>query len=125
MPEYIQDFFEQRAGKSGVGLRELSVFVATMEDLIHDEAIERLSDIYRALNLPTVGCVTSAQADEAIAALMMVFIGGNVSDVSSEVLALLQTEIHDVYPLWGDTEMWTRDVVKTVGFIERHRRNPF
>ena len=38
-PTYIQDLFEQRLGGRGFGLHELGVLAATIEHLVHSEAI--------------------------------------------------------------------------------------
>merc|ERR1719456_1042526 len=44
VPAYIQDLFEQRLGGRGFGLHELGVLAATIEHLVHSEAIKRLGD---------------------------------------------------------------------------------
>merc|ERR550532_1197605 len=47
VPEYVQGLFEERLGGRGLGIHELAVLAATLEHLIHDEAIERLKLAYK------------------------------------------------------------------------------
>ena len=41
VPAYIQDLFEKRLGGRGFGLHETAVLAATIEHLVHNEAIKR------------------------------------------------------------------------------------
>merc|ERR1719330_1484669 len=65
-PAYIQNLFREELAGRGLGLHELAVFAATLEDLIHAEAAGNLEWIFAALGLPTVGPVSLADADAAI-----------------------------------------------------------
>merc|ERR1719181_1874084 len=47
VPSYIQDLFEKRLGGRGFGLHELAVLAATIEHLVHSEAIKRLGDAFK------------------------------------------------------------------------------
>merc|ERR1719331_760824 len=51
VPAFIQNLFEQRLGGRGLGLQELSVFAATIEHLVHNEAIGRLGSALHVHNL--------------------------------------------------------------------------
>merc|ERR1719326_1590416 len=42
VPAYVQDLFEKRLGGRGFGLHELGVLAATIEHLVHTEAMKRL-----------------------------------------------------------------------------------
>merc|ERR1719434_278451 len=54
VPAYIQDLFEQRLGGRGFGLHELGVLAATIEHLVHSEAIKRLGEAFKVHDyLPT------------------------------------------------------------------------
>jgi len=46
VPAYIQDLFEQRLAGRGFGLHELGVLAATIEHLVHSEAIKRLGKAF-------------------------------------------------------------------------------
>merc|ERR1719330_631858 len=46
VPENVKDLFEERVGKRGLDLHELAVLASTLENLIHGEAVGRLSMAY-------------------------------------------------------------------------------
>merc|ERR1719218_28196 len=50
VPSYIQNLFEQRLGGRGFGLHELGVLAATIEHLVHSEAIKRLGQAFKVHN---------------------------------------------------------------------------
>jgi len=47
VPAYIQDLFEKRLSGRGFGLHELGVLAATIEHLVHDEAMKRLGYAFK------------------------------------------------------------------------------
>merc|ERR1719412_1241371 len=51
IPSYVLQLFQQQRG-GRTGLRELSVLAATLEDVVHSEAIQLLSRAYAAQSLP-------------------------------------------------------------------------
>merc|ERR1719409_2561057 len=59
VPSYIQSLFEQRLGGHGLGLHELAVFAATIEHLVHNEAIGRLGAALKLHNLMPTSLMTS------------------------------------------------------------------
>jgi hypothetical protein len=128
VPEFIQGVFEKSLGGvgHGLGLRELAIFAATLEDLVHNEAAVSLREVYMILGLSLEGRVSYDDADRAIAAHMANFIrGGNLSNMSLEDMKLMETEISAEYPAWDDTLLWIQDMRRTWEYTERHRRNPF
>jgi len=76
VPSYIQNLFEQRLGGHGLGLHELAVFGATIEHLIHNEAIGRLGFALNIHNLMPTSSMTIAEADEVLDTYMMAYILG-------------------------------------------------
>merc|ERR1719387_3473776 len=51
VPAYVQELFEQRLGSRGFGLHELGVLAATIEHLIHNEAVKRVGDTFKVHDL--------------------------------------------------------------------------
>ena len=51
VPSFVLSLFEDRLKGQGLGLHELAVLAATLEHLIHDEAVARLSAVYQAHNV--------------------------------------------------------------------------
>jgi hypothetical protein len=126
VPEYIQGLFEERLGNHGLGLREIAIFAATLEDLVHQEAASGLRQAYVALDLPFDEPVAPQDAERAIAAHMMTFIaGGDLAQMSRHDLKRAEREIAMVYPAWHDTLSWTQDMRRNAWYANRNTRNPF
>merc|ERR1719412_1488534 len=51
LPSYVLQLFQQHRG-ARTGLRELAVLAATLQDLVHSEAIQLLSTAYAAQGRP-------------------------------------------------------------------------
>jgi hypothetical protein len=47
VPAYVQELFEERLGGRGFGLHELGVLAATIEHLVHNEAVKRLGVTFK------------------------------------------------------------------------------
>lgn len=124
VPSYIQGVIEERLGGRGVGLRELAVLVATLEDLVESEAVERLGMAYSAMDVLTSSPLYSNEADFVLYAYMLLYINPPIFN-STEQVAHALDNADAVYPGWSATQMWARDVRKGVVHIERGRLNPF
>ena len=46
VPAYVQDLFEKRLAGKGFGLHELAVLAATVEHLVHSEALAKLGNAF-------------------------------------------------------------------------------
>merc|ERR1719146_260840 len=51
VPEHVQELFEKRLGTHGLGVKEIAVLAASLEHLVHVEALQRLRVSYMARNL--------------------------------------------------------------------------
>lgn len=126
VPAYLQDIFEQRLGRHGFGMHELAVFAATLEDLIHTEAIANLQTAYSALQVDKTARVPSKVLDVIINAYMMSYITcGNLSSVSRQSFIAQEQIVKEIYPSCPRTRMFVRDMRKSVEHTERHKRNVF
>merc|ERR1719337_576736 len=84
VPAYIQDLFEQRLGGRGFGLHELGVLAATIEHLVHSEAIKRLGDALKVHNFLPTDSMQENEADEVLDTYMTSYIlGEDLSNMSS------------------------------------------
>jgi len=125
-PVYIQSLFEEHLHSKGMGLHELAVFVATLEDLIHAEAAGQLEEIYRALDLPLVGPVANKAADLAIDYFLIKSLDFNSEVVSSRLeLQDMAEGVAESYPDLPDTQMWMADLRETHDLAQLSLRNPF
>merc|ERR1719263_2250110 len=85
VPAYIQDLFEQRLGGRGFGLQELGVLAATIEHLVHSEAIKRLGHAFKVHNFLPTSVMSVSEADEVLDTYMASYIlGDDVSNMTLE-----------------------------------------
>merc|ERR1719326_2292085 len=115
VPAYIQDLFEQRLGGRGFGLHELGVLAATIEHLVHSEAIKRLGDAFRVHSYLPTSLMSIDEADDVLDTYMTSYILGE--DLSSATLgeALdLKAEMPEVYMAWNDTQQFVRSMRQSV-----------
>merc|ERR1719498_917782 len=111
VPAYIQDLFEQRLGGRGLGLNELAVFAATVEHLIHNEAVGRLGSALTLHGLLPTALMTRVQVDEILDTYMMAYIlGENLQNMTLEDAQSLIREMPDIFLAWGDTQTFVREV---------------
>merc|ERR1719333_1213732 len=109
VPAYIQDLFEQRLGGRGFGLHELGVLAATIEHLVHSEAIKRLGQAFKVHNYLPTSLMTEREADEILDTYMTSYIlGEDLSNMSSHDAVELKREMPDIYMAWNDTQEFVR-----------------
>merc|ERR1719158_2225066 len=84
VPAYIQDLFEQRLHGRGFGLHELGVLAATIEHLVHSEAIKRLGDAFKVHNYLPTSLLSGSEADNVLDTYMTSYILGE--DLSNATL---------------------------------------
>lgn len=126
VPSYIENYFEQRLGSRGFGLHDLAVLAATIEQLIHNEAMERLQSVFHFLGLPLADRITMEEATDVLDAYIVAYIlGGNLATMSAEELQVMLARVESVYPGWIDTRLWVSDLQYDVEYVERGRSNPF
>eukprot|EP00421_Protoceratium_reticulatum_P051233 CAMPEP_0168437940 /NCGR_PEP_ID=MMETSP0228-20121227/41703_1 /TAXON_ID=133427 /ORGANISM="Protoceratium reticulatum, Strain CCCM 535 (=CCMP 1889)" /LENGTH=579 /DNA_ID=CAMNT_0008452189 /DNA_START=15 /DNA_END=1754 /DNA_ORIENTATION=- len=116
VPDSVKDLFEERLGGLGLSLHELAVLAATLENLIHGEAVGRLQATYRLLEQPAQGeALPAERAAEVIDTYMAIFILGlNVTDRSSEYLRRKIGNVSRTYPGWPETQKFLRQVQSEV-----------
>merc|ERR1719162_1893543 len=76
VPAYIQDLFEQRLAGRGFGLHELGVLGATIEHLVHNEAISRLGKAVKVQGFLPTSSMPVEEADEVLDTYMTAYILG-------------------------------------------------
>merc|ERR1719198_463514 len=109
VPAYIQDLFEQRLGGRGFGLHELGVLAATIEHLVHSEAIKRLGQAFKVHNFLPTSLMTEREADEVLDTYMTSYIlGEDLSNMSAHDATELKKEMPDIYMAWNDTQQFVR-----------------
>ena len=109
VPSFVLSLFEDRLKGQGLGLHELTVLAATLEHLIHDEAVSRLSVVYQAHNISEAAVVDEKMLQEIIDTYMTIFLAGR-SDVSAASVASERAAIAETYPGWYETQKFTMQV---------------
>jgi len=109
VPAFIQDLFEKRLHGKGMDLHELAVFGATVEHLIHDEAVGRLGKALNVHNILPTDPMTEKQADQVLDTYMMAYIlGENLSNMTSQGAQDTHAEMPELYLAWNETQAFLR-----------------
>merc|ERR1719215_899328 len=117
---FVETVFEDILGEQGFGVKELSVFAATVADLIHNEAALRLNEIHDAFKFGS--SMTKHQSDTAIKVYLAEFLLGTKVRTRS-ALKVIDTSMWEAYPDWDDTLLWARDMRED--FLWNQVSNPF
>merc|ERR1719498_892349 len=130
VPAYIQDLFEQRLGGRGFGLHELGVLAATIEHLVHSEAIKRLGQAFKVHDYLPTSLMNEREADEILDTYMTAYIlGEDLSNMSSHDAIELKKEMPDIYMAWNDTQEFVRgtraNCTKSDGSAEQRASGEF
>jgi len=113
VPSYIQSLFEKRLGGRGLGLHELSVFGATIEHLVHNEAIGRLGAALNIHQMLPTDLMSAAEADAVLDTYMMAYIiGEHLSTMTAATATQLTKQMPEIYLAWSDTQGFVRRVRK-------------
>jgi len=115
VPAYIQDLFEERLQGRGFGLHELGVLAATIEHLVHSEAIKRLGNAFKVHKiLPTLP-MSVDEADDVLDTYMTSYIlGEDLSNMTLEEALEVKAEMPEVYEGWDATKAFVRATRQTV-----------
>mmetsp|Transcript_98705 Transcript_98705/g.287915 ORF Transcript_98705/g.287915 Transcript_98705/m.287915 type:complete len:584 (-) Transcript_98705:211-1962(-) len=115
VPAYVQDLFEQQLHGRGLGLHEIATLAATLEHLIHDQAVEQLKVAYSAHDTPLEGRVSNRLAEDIVDTHMAIFIMGfNASSGDHKSIRWKQKDIVNQYPSWLESKNFTRHVQRQV-----------
>jgi len=115
VPERVQSLFEQRLGKHGLGLEELTVLAATLEHLVHNEVTSHLRTAFQLFGVGGGDRLPRAMASQIVEAYMAVYIlGGNISAMPAAEVHSSARAIAQVYPTWPHTQEWVRAVYDEV-----------
>merc|ERR1719401_3284421 len=78
IPAYVQDLFEERLGGRGFGLHEVAVLAATIEHLVHKEAVAKVGEVFHVHNLSQTSVITTeSEVDDVLDTYMTVYIRGD------------------------------------------------
>jgi hypothetical protein len=110
-PAYIHSLFEERLGNKGLGLHELAIMGATIEHMIHNEAIGRLAAVFNVHQLLPTDTVSAEQATEMLDTYMTAFmLGQNLTGLPLQDAREAVAEMPEIFPVWNDLQNFVRDV---------------
>jgi hypothetical protein len=113
LPSYIEDVFEQRLQGRGFRLHELAVLAATIEHLIHAEAVQRLGVAFRMHDTFSKGALSGVEASEMLDTYIMAYIlSGNLTGMTFDVAQKLRSDMSEVFSHWPETQQFVRNVHK-------------
>lgn len=126
VPEYIESVFERQLHGQGLGLHELAAFAATMEDLVHAEAVGILTSIYNMMKLPMDTDIPGEMTDAVVRTYLAAYLIGPNETESILTSALgWEEEVKAIYPAWPDVAMWAQDLQLTLKTNLQRTRSPF
>jgi len=123
-PAYIQELLIKQMEHEGMQLRDLAVFAATMDDLVHADGLKNLYAVYDRLGFPIAGA-NPRHFFIALRGYLSATIIGFEREVSASNIAALEAEAREVYSEYDDLITWVEDTRLDHLFLDRSRRNPF
>jgi len=118
VPEYVQSTFEKRIGGKGMGVHEIAVLAATLEHLVHKEAVDRLQLAYKVHQFSPEDITVTSEALEVLDTYMAVYILGfmlkNKTEADPQDVHELRENVPLIYPTWPDTQKFIREVQESV-----------
>jgi hypothetical protein len=118
VPVHVQELFEKRLGTHGLGLKELAILAASLEHLVHVEALERLNVSYLAKNTTQEDVLSEEEAIAILDMYMSVYILGflhsDLKTMTAETAQELHANILELYPTWPETQQFLREVYRSV-----------
>jgi len=118
VPDHITKLFEERLGLHGLGLRELAILAATLEHMVHLEALQRLNVSYQGTGFSLEDVLSNDEAIQVLDTYMSVYILGFMHDDLGTLTGGMAKEMHanilEVYPTWPETQQFLREVHTSV-----------
>jgi len=115
VPAFIEDLFEKRLAGRGFGLHEVALLAATVEHLIHNEAVGRLGAVFNSLELPVASPISEAETQTVLDTYMMAYILSEPLDNMTATKAQeLVAEMPEIFLAWQDTQKFVQDVRRNV-----------
>jgi hypothetical protein len=109
---HLQELFEVRLRQHGFSLHDVAVYAATLEHLIHQEALDSTEEAYELSKYSQGDLLSQEQVDNVIQTHMKIYLAGDsASRYSDEQFA-------ELYPSWPDTKKFLRDMRKKVMYAE-------
>jgi hypothetical protein len=115
VPGYLQDLFEKQLGGQGFGLHELAVLAATIEHLVHKEAVKRLGEVLSVHKLLPTSLMLEKTVDKVLDTYMTGYIlGEDFTNKTEEEVMLTKMDMPYLFMAWPATKEFVRSVRKNI-----------
>jgi hypothetical protein len=116
----VVNLMEARLDGHGFGLHDTAVLAATLEHLVHDEALERLNKAYEMKNFEKNVHLDNVQTEQILDSYMKLYI-------LPEELALIASDedMMNAYPGWRETQDFVHDVKRELMRTEHGNKPSF
>jgi len=115
VPSYLQDLLEQRLGDTGATLHDLAVLAASLEDVVHKEAVGRLETAYGVHELRTGSPIDGQSLDEVIRTFFVAYLlQGNFSVANVDEAERKEQIFAKKYTGWEEANTWVGKLSDTV-----------
>jgi hypothetical protein len=111
IPDHVQQLIDKLLYGRGFGLAEVALLGAILENLIHQEAIDRLGSVYKTFDVSLEKTLSSADIDHSVDLYMSAYIMGlDVTKISKQELQTNYDHMNEAYPGWEETRQFTRKI---------------
>jgi len=126
MPTLVLELLEERVGREHIGLSGLAVLVATVEDLVHGDALELLAMAYDTYGLSMDEPLANQEEEDLVLqTFLLYFLSPYTQDSRHNVQRIREYLRRPPYMGWRDTMVWLEDMKQTVMYQDRGVHSPF
>jgi len=126
VPSYLENVMEQMVAMEGrtLALNDVAILAATLEDIIKNEADDRMTATFATMDLDKEESLDRAAAQELMDIYTMFYLtGGNISVNTPEVARTAMLRFTMKYPEWVPTEKWIREIEDNVSEVDSDRQD--
>jgi len=107
--------FEKSLAGKGFRLHETAVLAATIEHLIHNEAVSRLGAVFNVLKLSVTSPISKDEASEVLDTYMAAYIQGMALDnMTLDTARQFNEMMPDMFLAWKETQQFVEGVRKSI-----------
>jgi hypothetical protein len=115
VPAYVEALFEQRLAGRGLGPHEVAVLAATIEHLVHNEAVSKLGAAFNVHSLPLFGPLAEEDAGGVLDTYMMgLILSENLDNMTLDDAIGIKQEMPEIFLAWRDTQEFVHGIRKNV-----------
>jgi len=127
VPDDVLDLVRHRFNGVRMGLHDLAVLAATLEDLIHGEAIQKLKAAFVAQRVSVDEVLPVEMEDRIVNTYMLFHVKPhpNFTKMSPSRLNHVLSQASRFLPGWEDTLLWVQDIKHSMEYEQLQEKNPF